>query len=45
MIGYILSGLIGAAIVWFICGGWYLLGEWFNEVTLRRWEKKNNITD
>lgn len=41
--GYVLSGLIGAIIVGFICGGWYLLDDWFDKVSLRRWKNKNKI--
>lgn len=37
---YILGGIIGALICWFICGGWYLLGEWIDNLSFRKWQKK-----
>lgn len=37
---YILGGIIGALICGFICGGWYLLGEWIDNLSFRRWQKK-----
>jgi len=38
--GYIIKGVIGALICGFICGGWYLLDEWIENISLRRWNKK-----
>lgn len=38
--GYIIEGIAGALICWFICGGWYLLSEWIENISIRRWEKK-----
>ena len=43
MIGYVLSGFFGAVIVFFIFGGWYLLDDWIDKISLHRWEKRNNI--
>ena len=37
---YILGGIIGALICAFICGGWYLLGCWIDDISFRRWQKK-----
>lgn len=37
---YILGGIIGALICWFICGGWYLLECWIDDISTRRWKKK-----
>ena len=25
--GYIIEGIVGALICWFVCGGWYLLHQ------------------
>lgn len=37
---YFLGGIIGALICWFICGGWYLLDCWIDDISTRRWRKK-----
>lgn len=38
--GYIIEGIVGALICWFVFGGWYLLGEWIENISIRRWKKK-----
>ena len=37
---YIVEGVVGALICGFICGCWYLLGEWIMNISFRRWKKK-----
>lgn len=37
---YILGSIIGALICWFICGGWYLLDKWIDDISFCRWKKK-----
>lgn len=40
ILGYIIKSIIGVLICEFICGGWYLIGEWIDDISFRRWEKK-----
>ena len=40
MFKYVLIGIIGALLCGFICGGWYLLGGWIENISFRRWNKK-----
>ena len=37
---YIIEGIVGALICGFIFGGWYLLGEWIENISSRSWYKK-----
>lgn len=37
---FIIEGIIGALICAFICGGWYLLDSWIDDISTRRWRKK-----
>ena len=37
---YIIESIVGALICWFVCGGWYFLGEWIENISFRRWKKK-----
>lgn len=37
---FIIEGIVGALICAFICGGWYLLDCWIDDISTRRWRKK-----
>lgn len=37
---HIIKVIVYALICGFICGGWYLVGEWIENISFRRWEKK-----
>ena len=42
MVGYIISGIVGAFICLFICGGWVLLDDWIEKISTSKWYKEQD---